>query len=199
MLLSLALNTFHTLGIMCAPAKPALPAGFLVQAIMLRLEIGRHGVLCKAQADLPLPRCPRPGPENGRPRSRNEVSLREHKRSCPQLCQRGCLVSHRPHPSASARAACVFRSFAGLDVYGLAAGLATSWAVLVASRPAMQKKDLAYDLLQNCAFVMQKVRLGAHALRHSALHRLLLTELRTRVGARALGRGQRVRRVGRGW
>jgi len=77
------------------------------------------------------------------------------------------------------------RRFASLDFYGLAAGLAASWAVLVASKSAVLEKDMAYDMLYNCAYLIQKVRLRAHALAHSALHRLLLNRLRA---VQAVGR-----------
>lgn len=72
-----------------------------------------------------------------------------------------------------------------MDFYGLAAGLAASWAVLVASKSAVLEKDMAYDMLYNCAYLIQKVRLRAHALAHSALHRLLLNRLRA---VQAVGR-----------
>lgn len=50
------------------------------------------------------------------------------------------------------------RRYAALDLYGLAAGLATTWAALVASRPDAVNNSWATDILYYCAALLQTVR-----------------------------------------
>ncbi len=49
--------------------------------------------------------------------------------------------------------------YAQFDVYGLAAGLATSWAALAKSSPELLHNSLAYDVLLTCAGLMNWVSL----------------------------------------
>jgi len=74
-----------------------------------------------------------------------------------------CWPSHAPR-SASRYAEC--------DVYGLAASLATSWAVLAASSTDMQK-SVAFSVLVNSAPSLQWVRPCLPTSRQAALHQAI--------------------------
>ncbi len=65
---------------------------------------------------------------------------------------------------------CVYR-YAEYDIYGLAASLATSWAVLARSSPDETQGSFVCDVLHICAGALQKVRPHAHALRQAILRR----------------------------
>jgi len=62
----------------------------------------------------------------------------------PLLFQAACASAHR---------------YAKFDIYGLAAGLASSWAALAASSPELLHNSLAYDVLLTCAGLMHWVSL----------------------------------------
>ncbi len=57
------------------------------------------------------------------------------------------------------------------DIYGLAASLATSWAVLARSSLDEPQGNFVCDVLHNCAGALQQVRPHAHALRQAVLRR----------------------------
>jgi len=91
------------------------------------------------------------------------------------------------------------RRYAALDLYGLAAGLATSWAALVASRPDAVNNSWATDILYYCAALLQTVRpppaRPAPGRGGTAPPPL---QAARRAGGRALVRGGRVPGLGRG-
>jgi len=82
-----------------------------------------------------------------------------HRRCAPRP------ASSWPPPAAPPRAPpprlCA-RRYARHDIYGLAAGLATSWAALAASSPARVEHFATYALLAECAPALQRVRPRAH-------------------------------------
>jgi hypothetical protein len=63
--------------------------------------------------------------------------------------------------------------YAGCDVYGVAASLATSLAVLAASSTDTLQKSVAYSLLIICAPLLQRVRLCLLTLRQAAVHQAI--------------------------
>lgn len=91
------------------------------------------------------------------------------------LSARSCL----PWPIPAHTACTYARRYTALDVYGLAAGLATSWAALVASRPDCLETSLAYDMLANSARYAHFVSPCLRSLRRAALHRQLHRKPRT--------------------
>jgi len=83
------------------------------------------------------------------------------------------LTQHRAH------------RFAEYDIYGLAAGLATSWAVLAASRPDESSGPFARDVVGDCVGALREVRPHAYATLQAALCRPLHTRPRP---AQAVGK-----------
>jgi len=69
--------------------------------------------------------------------------------------------------------------YAEYDIYGLAASLATSWAVLARSCPDEPQGSYAGDVLHNYVGALQQVRPHAHALRLAILRRPLHDRLRS--------------------
>jgi len=79
---------------------------------------------------------------------------------------RGQQPSVSPPPRAPPPRLCA-RRYARHDIYGLAAGLATSWAALAASTPARVEHCLTHALLADCAPALQRVRSCARVLRQA--------------------------------
>jgi len=93
----------------------------------------------------------------GCPRSCPEVSLRARKHSCLQLLRTQLPASYWPQ-RCSTHAACLCAPrYAELDIWGLAAGLAASWAALAASEKDETGRVLAFEFLINATNTLQKV------------------------------------------
>jgi len=90
------------------------------------------------------------------------VSLHEHRHPQLQLVRLQPpelpVLAALPFP---AHAACPVASrYAAYDVYGILAGVATSWAVLAASSPDTYISALVYAMFNNCTSVVERVRLS---------------------------------------
>lgn len=136
--------------------------------------VSRHG---DAEPDAVMPLRGRRGPrqERRRARGRREVCAPRHRQRCllPERSRPTIGAQDRPSPwpGSGTRAVCA-RRYAACDVYGLAAGLAASFADLAASCPNSElDKFLTCTLLRTCAPWVQRVRPGARVRQQAALHR----------------------------
>ena len=72
---------------------------------------------------------------------------------------RACAVTCTLAPPLLKAACASAHRYAKFDIYGLAAGLAMSWAALAASCPELLHDSLAHDVLLTCAGLMHWVSL----------------------------------------
>jgi len=114
------------------------------------------------------------------------VSLRARKHSCLQLLRTQPPTPHWPRPCSTHAACLCAPRYAELDIWGLAAGLAASWAALAASKKDETGRVLAFEFLINATNTLQKVRifpvrlgvtLFLHNQQQAARHRLLKSRL----------------------